>query len=214
MWTTYGHPKTPMFVPLFRVPMCAIVLEARGLIMYITKDQLDQRLSKTDLLIVTKERKQRTLNSDDLERRLSDEDRIAIGILGNSDLVTHKEAAEILGVSTQTVSNNSRGLTSPTIGVDHELKEAVQGGVAKIAQEKLRDNKQIEDQLLTNLAAALGHVSNNLHNTDASEASKIAVDMSKILDKVSGASEGKNRTAIIINVPSMREERSYQTIDV
>lgn len=182
--------------------------------MYITKDQLEQRLSKTDLLIVSKQRKPRSIDPDILEARLSDEDRVAIGILGNSDLVTHKEAAEILGVSTQTVSNNSRGLTSPTIGVDHELKEAVQGGVAKIAQEKLRDNKQIEDQLLTNLAAALGHVSNNLHNTDASEASKIAVDMSKILDKVSGASEGKNRTAIIINVPSMREERSYQTIDV
>jgi transcriptional regulator with XRE-family HTH domain len=203
-----------MFTPLIRNPTCAIVLEARGLKMYITKDQLEQRLSKTDLLIVEKTRKPRSIDPDKLEARLSDEDRVAIGILGNSDLVTHKEAAEILGVSTQTVSNNSRGLTSPTIGVDHELKEAVQGGVAKIAQEKLRDNKQIEDQLLTNLAAALGHVSNNLHNTDASEASKIAVDMSKILDKVSGASEGKNRTAIIINVPSMREERSYQTIDV
>lgn len=182
--------------------------------MYITKDQLDQRLSKTDLLVIEKVRKPRLVTPEDSERRLSHEDRVAIGVLGNSDLMTQKEAAEFLGVSPNTVSINARGITTPGIGVDHQLKEAVSGGVAKIANDKARDNKVIEDQLLTNLAAALGHVGNNLHNTDATEASKIAVDMSKILDKISGGGEQKHKTAIIINVPSMREERSYQTIDV
>ena len=60
-------------------------------------------------------------------------------------------------------------------------------------------------------------MANNLDNTDAVEASKIATDMSKILDRVSpnpNKDRRDNRTAIIINVPSMKEEKSYQTIDV
>jgi transcriptional regulator with XRE-family HTH domain len=174
--------------------------------MYLTKQQLDERLAKTGLLIVQKERKVRPVG----EKRLGDEERKLIAILGQDEGNTQKEIAELMGVSAQTVSNNSRGLTSPTTGVDAGLKEAIK----EENQNKLENNRKVADQLLTNLSAALGHVANNLHNTDAAEASKIAVDMSKILDKVNGNSEQKNRTAIIINVPAMREEKYYQTIDV
>jgi hypothetical protein len=132
------------------------------------------------------------------------------------ELDTQKNIAELMGVSQTTVSNVSRGMVAPASGINQELKEGVEEGRTKIAEQKLETEKKIQEQLITNLAAALGQVSNNLHNVDAKEASKIAVDMSSILNRVaSNNSEHKgSRTAIIINVPSMKEEKHYQTIDV
>lgn len=186
--------------------------------MYITKGQLDERLNRAELLINQRERKERKRKLVDEsgevvapgEIRLSEEERKLIATLAVEGSSSQKEIAELMGVSSQTVSNNSRGLVSPTIGVDPELKETVN----EAKDRKVEKDKKIQDQLLTNLSAALGHVANNLHNTDATEASRIAVDMSKILDKVSGSGDGKHRTAIIINVPQMREEKQYQTIEV
>jgi transcriptional regulator with XRE-family HTH domain len=183
--------------------------------MYITKEQLAERLNKTEVFIKERERKIRgSVSNGNPEKRLEHEDRVIAGILGEVD--TQKNIAELLGVSAQTISNNSRGLTSPTIGVDKELKNDVEEGIQKIGKQKLENNKKIEEQLITNLSVALGHVANNLDNTDASEASKIAVDMSKILDRVSssGRDERGNRTAIIINVPVMKEEKHYSSITV
>lgn len=183
--------------------------------MYITREELEQRLNKTEVRIQERERKARkNSKTGEGENRLTHEDRTLIGILEETD--TQKNIAELIGVSAMTVSNASRGLTSPTIGVDKELRDDVREGKAAIAKNKLDNNKQIEDQLITNLAAALGHVANNLDGTDATEASKIAVDMSKILDRVSNDRDGngKNRTAIIINVPAMKDEKSYQVLTV
>ena len=190
--------------------------------MYITKEQLEQRLNKTSVNVIEKvraERKKKVLDDDgniikEGEKRLSNEERVLIGVLDELD--TQKNIAELMGVSAQTVSNVSRGLTSPTIGVDKDLRGSVLEGKERIAQEKVEHQKRIEEQLVTNLAAALGHVANNLQNTDAPEASKIAVDMSKILDRVTGSREERlgNRTAIIINVPPMKEEKHYQAITV
>jgi transcriptional regulator with XRE-family HTH domain len=183
--------------------------------MYITKEQLDERLNKTDVLYKERERKIRVSSKNGKpEDRLSHEERTLIGVLEGID--TQKNIAELMGVSSQTVSNSSRALTSPTIGVDKELRKDIEEARTNIAERKLESEKQIQDQLVTNLAAALGHVANNLQNTDAVEASKIATDMSKILDRVTGSKDerGRNRTAIIINVPQMKEEKSYQTITV
>lgn len=179
--------------------------------MYISREQLEQRLNRTEVQIKERERKTRGT-----EKRLSHDDRVTIGVL--SKIGTQKEIAELTGVSVQTISNVSRDLTSPTIGVDHQLREDVNNNqsIQEIGKQKLEDNKKIQEQLITNLAAALGHVANNLDNTDATEASRIAVDMSKILDRVNGGREDRkgNKTAIIINVPPMKEEKSYQTITV
>jgi transcriptional regulator with XRE-family HTH domain len=191
--------------------------------MYITEEQLKERLNKADVLIIQKERAVRKKVVTDEEgnkiegsgeKRLDENDRALIGILESID--TQKNIADLVGVSQMTVSNASRGLTSPTIGVDKDLRDKVDEGVKSLAAQRMSGAKQLEDQLLTNLAAALGHVGNNLHNTDAIEASKIAVDMSKILDRVTGNNDGggKNRTAIIINVPQMKEEKHYKTIEV
>jgi transcriptional regulator with XRE-family HTH domain len=190
--------------------------------MYITKEELEKRLNKTSVDIVTRERVVRkTTKKNEAgevvekgEDRLTNNERTLIGILGKED--NHKDVAELMGVSAQTVSNASRGLVSPTIGVDKELRDSISTSRESIAKDKLESEKKIQDQLITNLAAALGHVANNLDNTDASEASKIAVDMSKILDRVSGDRNERhgNRTAIIINVPAMKEEKSYQSITV
>lgn len=183
--------------------------------MYITQEELKKRLNKTEVQVVERERKTRlSKKTGEGEGRLTHEDRKIIGILEGED--TQKNIAELLGVSQMTVSNASRGLTSPTIGVDKELRDEVKEGRDAIGQRKLETDKQIQDQLVTNLAAALGQVANNLHMTDAIEASKIATDMSRILDKVSGdRNEGKgNKTAIIINIPSMKEEKHYPTITV
>lgn len=190
--------------------------------MYITKEQLAERLNKTEVLVIERERKVRkkVVKDDDGniieegEKRLNNEDRTLIGIL--SELDTNKNIAELIGVSPQTVSNNSRGLVAPTTGLNRELRDGVREGIDKIAGRKIESEQKIQEQLISNLAAALGHVSNNLDNTDATEASRIAVDMSKILDRVSGNREDRKdrRTAIIINVPAMKEEKSYQTINV
>lgn len=180
-----------------------------GISMYITEEELKRRITKTEVLVKERTRKERGE-----EKRLDHDDRVLIGILSKVD--KPKAIAELLGVSTQTVSNNSRGLTSPTIGVDKELRNDVNEGIEKLGNEKLDREKKIQDQLITNLAAALGQVANNLHTTDATEASKVAVDMSKILDRVTASKEGegRNRTAIIINVPPMKEEKAYQVINV
>lgn len=178
--------------------------------MYITKEELERRLNKTELFVNERERKERGK-----EKRLSHEDRVIIGILEKED--TQKNIAELVGVSPNTVSLVSRNITSPQLGVDQDLKQDIEKTVAEKGKSRIEDNKKIEDQLITNLAAALGHVANNLDGTDAVEASKIASDMSKILDRVSPDKDKEhrgNRTAIIINVPSMKEEKSYQTIDV
>ena len=183
--------------------------------MYITKEQLDQRLNKTSVLIKERERKVRgSVNRDGKgEDRLTHDDRVAIGILGNE--ISKKDAAEIMGVSAQTVSLNSRGLVAETSGVDKELRDAVVNGSSSRQEELSKTQDKLKDALISNLAAAIGHVANNLHTTDAPEASKIAVDMSKILDRVSGGDDRKgNRTAIIINVPAMKEEKQYQSITV
>lgn len=178
--------------------------------MYITKEQLEQRLKRTEVLIQEKERKVRGPEG----KRLTHEDRVLIGVL--EDVDTQKNIASLVGVSAQTVSNASRGLTSPTIGLDKELRDDIADKKEEKIKDAVENNKKIEEQLVTNLAAALGHVALNLHNTDATEASKIATDMSKILDRVSGSREDRkgNKTAIIINVPAMREEKNYQTITV
>jgi len=182
--------------------------------MYISEEELKERLEKTDVFFRKRERVVRkSVKTGEGESRLSHEDRKIIGILEDTD--TQKNIAELLGVSQMTVSNASRGLTSPTIGLDKELRDEVAEGRAAIAESKIKTEKQIQEQLVSNLASALGHVANNLHNTDAVEASKVASDMSKILERISGDKEHKgNKTAIIINVPSMREEKHYQTISV
>jgi transcriptional regulator with XRE-family HTH domain len=177
--------------------------------MYITQEELDKRLSKTSLSIKTKERKERGE-----EKRLDHNDRVLIGIL--SEIDTPKNIADLMGITTQTVSNVSRGLTSPTIGVDKDLKKDVEDSKTGLVEGKKKQEEIIKDQLVTNLAAALGHVANNLGNTKAPEASKIAVDMSNILNRIgtNGDNNKGSKTAIIINVPPMKEERHYQVIDV
>lgn len=171
--------------------------------MYITREELNKRLTKTELQVIEKKRKVR---NDIGSERLDHGDRVLIGSLSAID--KQQNVADFMGVSQTTVSNASRGMIAPASGIDPKLKEEV--------RDKSKEyNKKIEDQLVTNLAAALGHVANNLESTKAPEASKIAVDMSKILDRVTGRSNEKgNKTAIIINVPAMKEEKSYQTITV
>ncbi len=179
--------------------------------MYITKEELEKRIENTSVQYKKRERKERAKIQDGKgEDRLTIEERTLIGVL--EDMDSQKNVAELMGVSTQTVSNNSRALTSPTIGVDKDLRDNIESAREKIGQDKLDTEKKIQDALISNLAAALG----NLGMTDAVEASKIATDMSKILDRVSASKDGggKNRTAIIINVPSMKKEESYQTITV
>lgn len=176
--------------------------------MYITKEQLDKRVQTSELIIKERKRKERGV-----EERLTPEDRATIGILSN--LGTQKEVADLMGVSQTTVSNVSRGLVAPASGVNEELLEKVEEGSEEINKIKDERKAKIQDALLTNLVSALGQVSSGLHNTGATEASKIAVDMSKIMDKLSGDKDSRgNRTAIIINVPSMKEEKHYQTIEV
>jgi predicted transcriptional regulator len=185
--------------------------------MYITKEELNERLKKTDIQIVERERKLRNgVNINNTpEKRLTDEERKAIAILANTGDSTNIEIAELMGVSPQTVSLAARGIKTVEAGVDQELKSGMNSGIEKIAADQLENNKKIKDQLLTNLSAALGHVANNLDNTDASEASKIALDMTKILDRVNGKDSSRGaRTAIIINVPAMKDEKSYSTITV
>lgn len=176
--------------------------------MYITKEELEQRLKKTELFIKERERKVRgSVKTNNPEKRLEPEERALIGSLAELD--TNKNIAELFGVSAQTVSNNSRGLVSPTIGLNKELRDQVEQG-------KEENNKKLQEKLLDNLSLALSQVSENISGSDALEASKIAVSMSTILDRVSGKNnEGKgNRTAIIINVPPMKEEKNYQVITV
>src|SRR6188768_2261869 len=182
--------------------------------MYITKEELENRLKRTELSVITRTRKNRPTKETGGEDRLTHNERVLIGVLGQDD--TMKNVAELMGVSTQTVSHLSRGMIAPVNGIDKDLKADIDSIREEKGREALDKNKKIQDQLITNLAAALGHVANNLDNTDATEASKIAVDMSKILDRVSGNREDRqgNKTAIIINVPPMKEERHYQSIAV
>lgn len=180
--------------------------------MYINKDEMERRLNKTSLQVIEKKRKSRG-GLGVGEKRLSHEDRVLIGALNEID--TQKNIAELVGVSQTTVSSVSRGMVAPSVGVNKELRNDVESRIGEIARSKEDHQKKIEDQLITNLAAALGQVANNLESTDAPEASKIAVDMSKILDRVNGNKETKgNRTAIIINVPTMKEEKAYTSITV
>ena len=185
--------------------------------MYISEEELKERLEKTEVFFKKRERVLRPSVKRDGEgngeSRLTHEDRVIIGILEETD--TQKNIAELLGVSQNTVSLASRGIKTVASGLDKDLKEEVTIGREAIKDKKQETDKQIQEQLVSNLAAALGHVANNLHNTDAVEASKVAADMSKILERVTNKDGGKgNKTAIIINVPSMREEKHYQSITV
>jgi predicted transcriptional regulator len=184
--------------------------------MYINREELNRRLGKTNLQVIERTRVSRNgKNINDVpEKRLDNSDRALIGILNELD--TQKNIADLVGVSQTTVSNVSRGMIAPASGINKELKEKVTSGIEVITQDKIQREAVIQDKLLSNLASALGHVANNLSNTDAPEASKIAVDMSKILDRVTGNKDERNgnRTAIIINVPTMKEEKHYSSITV
>lgn len=205
LWTAFSSMFIGLLYSLKYVTLCHL----GKYYMYITQEELKRRLTKTEVLVKERERAKRGT-----EKRLTPEDRTIIGIL--SEIDTQDNVAELCGVSQMTVSNVSRGLVSPQLGVDKELREEVKKGTQEIGKEKLEREKKIQDQLLTNLAIALGQVGENIHSTDAVEASKVAVDMSRILERVTGSREegGRNRTAIIINVPAMKKEESYQVINV
>jgi hypothetical protein len=177
--------------------------------MYITKQQLDERLVQTEILVRHKERKEGGRG-----KALDHEDRVMIGVMAG--IMPQKDVAEIAGVSESTVSDLSKGMTSHVLGVDQELKADIEEGLEEKKAAKLKKMDLIKDQLITNLTAAIAHVGNNLSGTDANEASKIAVDMSKILDKVNG-SPGRQeigpRVSIVINAPAMREEKHYQVVE-
>jgi len=175
--------------------------------MYITKEELENRLKKTDIQIKEKERKQRT----DLGPRLTHEDRVSIGVM--SELGTVTEVADLMGVSPATVTNNSRGIVTHDQGVNKKLKDDVSERRALLRKEK---EATIADKLLDTLATSVAHVANNITGTDALDASNVAVNMAKVLEKFGGGKEkdGGHRTAIIINVPPMKDEKHYQTIDV
>src|SRR5678815_212919 len=94
--------------------------------MYITKEQLAERLNKTEVSVIERERqkkKKKDENGEGGEKRLTHNERALIG--GLAEIDSQKNIAELMGVSQMTVSNASRGLTSPTIGLDKELRDDV-----------------------------------------------------------------------------------------
>jgi len=169
--------------------------------MYITKAQMEERLSKTEVLLKEKNihggRKKNGTN-------LTIEEKTLIGTLAHFD--TQNNVAEALGTTQATVSDTKKGLVGNEI--NEELKNNIQKNVAK-------KKEDLADTILDNLSLALTEVSTKIAHTDAAEASKIAVDMGKLLDKVTGNIDGGGkRTNIIINIPNQRQEKSYQVIDV
>jgi len=166
--------------------------------MYITKSQLDERLTKTQILNEEKHAKDKVYtHTSVMEKEL-------IGTLAHHDI--QKNIAKEFGVTQAGVSDAKRGLTGNSF--DPELKSKIDSNVSE-------KKEKIQEQVLSNLADALTNVSLKMASTDAAEASKIAVDMGKLLDRVNGNGDGGGkRVAIVINVPNQKNENAYTAIEV
>jgi len=170
--------------------------------MYITKDQLIQRITSTELVVNEKERQVRQSRP-----RLTDEERVLAGVMFEFD--SAKNVAEALDTSVVTVRNANKGLVGG-LRLDTDLRDKVEG-------ETKKDKNLLRKQLLDNLTQAIVHVAGNLDQTDAVEASKIAKDMNHILNTIDGNDEGggkSNKQMVVINIQPMKEESAYKTITV
>src|SRR5690606_21984772 len=127
------------------------------------------------------------------------------GTLAHFD--TQQNVAASLGITQGTVTDAKRGLIGNSFKKD--LKDKIEDNVAA-------KKGELKDTILSNLSAALAEVGEKLHTADVGTASKVAIDMSRILDKVTGNNEdGKgHKTAIIINVPAQVTEAHYKTVEV
>lgn len=125
---------------------------------------------------------------------------------------TQAEIANVFGVGVPTVSNASRGLIHNRF--DKEL--------ADIGSKTARDKtNEAHNAALDNLMAGLTIVSeklvpDQLVGLSLKEASKLTVDMSRVVAqlKPKEEDEAKVKTLVVIKMPSIKREAQFETIDV
>lgn len=121
---------------------------------------------------------------------------------------TQKEIANVFGVTDSLVSQVSRGLVHNR--VEQELLDIS-------TKTKVEKENTAHDNALDNLVGLLGIVKDTLPGiTSAKEASRIAVDMSRIITSVKPREdESKVRTLVVIKLSSdQKKESQFETIDV
>lgn len=118
------------------------------------------------------------------------------------------EVANVFGVGVPEVSKYSRGLIHNRL--DTELQELG----TKTAEQK---TETAHNLALDSLVESLGLVTKNIDQvTTLKEASRLAVDMSRIVEKLKPkeVEDTKPNTLVVIAMPNMRKESQFEVIDV
>lgn len=175
--------------------------------MYITRGQLESRV-KGQSSIVYKDK----INTRKRTEEVPSDEKALIGALAQIDGPT--AAAKEFNVSPAQASHYSRGIVSQAVGIDKDLKEQVNETSAPIKQSIENKLESIKESALDSLANALDELK-EATISKATDASKVAVDMSKILSNFNPKSDNKSpQVAVIIHRPQMKSEESYEHVTV
>lgn len=181
--------------------------------LYLTQEQLDKRLSNSELRIVEKEPDPRLgSNRENLPREV----KVLGGVLSKTGM-TQSEAAEFLDITQTQVSIATRGLNGSTTGArfDETLKNEIQAAADKVNERNKPSLDKVKDAALDALTLAVTGVVDGLKNEPmaAKDMSKIAVDMSKVMDKLNpNRDSGQGTKVLIINNPGHKSEAHYEKV--
>lgn len=175
--------------------------------MYITRQQLESRLRGQESLVeykIKENNRKRTEEVDVKEKAL-------IGALAIID--GPSKVAKELNVSPAQASHYSRGIITQKVGVNEELRDGVDQIAAPIKESIERKYETIKESALDSLSNALEELK-DATISKATDASKVAVDMSRILSNFQPKSDNSPKVAVIIHRPPMKEETSYEHVTV
>jgi flagellar hook-basal body complex protein FliE len=132
-----------------------------------------------------------------------------LGIIKNGSNDTCQEIAGTFGVGITTISNASRGLRGDG-SFDEELAEVVE----KSTKDK---EKEAHELALDALVGSITKVNDTIHTVEKPQiASKIANDMSKVINQLRGGRDGSANEVnvkVVLFAPPMRIEKDYETIE-
>jgi len=180
----------------------------------VNKAELEREKIKYEIEIRDGKNHQGRLGS----HNLSDEEKLAIGVLANT--VGNELAGEMLGVSENTArhlrtaqTTLSEGQGTQRYGQDQSLKDKI---AEKIEKTKLSISERAAEKLLE----AMGMITTDkLSNVSAKDAAQISNQMSQVLRNMtisanSGNGNGKSSVKIILHQPREASETSFDVVEI
>lgn len=122
-------------------------------------------------------------------------------------ILSHKDVAKITGYNVNTVSCLSRGITTKD-----DCTRKIKPELLSKTEEKL---VEIRDEAVTKLMLAMGMItSDKLDKCNARDASIVAANMSKIVERTLPKEEKSNNLNLVIYAPQQKTLGDFQVVEV